>query len=149
MTINTIMKQYKFSINGKNYDVTVKAVEGGRADVEVNGTAYTVDIGATGGSPEGARPVEAAQVSAQAPATAQASPAPAAGGEKVTSPLPGVIVEVSVKEGQSVKAGDKVAVLEAMKMENEISATRDGVIAAVHVSKGDSLLEGAPIVTIA
>ncbi|MBP3203254.1 MAG: biotin/lipoyl-binding protein, partial [Bacteroidales bacterium] len=83
-------------------------------------------------------------------APAAAAPAPAAGaGEKVNSPLPGVIVEVSVKEGQAVKAGQKVAVLEAMKMENEISAPKDGTITAIHVNKGDSILEGAPVVTIA
>ena len=69
--------------------------------------------------------------------------------KKVNSPLPGVIVEVSVKEGQAVKAGQKVAVLEAMKMENEIPAPKDGTITAIHVNKGDSILEGAPIVTIA
>ncbi|MBO7069957.1 MAG: acetyl-CoA carboxylase biotin carboxyl carrier protein subunit, partial [Bacteroidales bacterium] len=69
--------------------------------------------------------------------------------EKVVSPLPGVIIEVSVKEGQAVKAGQKVAVLEAMKMENEISAPKDGTITAIHVHKGDSILEGAPIVSLA
>ena len=75
----------------------------------------------------------------------------AAGGPatKVTSPLPGVIIEVSVKEGQAVKSGQKVAVIEAMKMENEISATKDGTVTAIHVSKGDSVLEGADIVSIA
>ena len=60
-----------------------------------------------------------------------------------------MIVEVSVKEGQTVKAGQKVVVLEAMKMENEIPAPKDGTITAIHVNKGDSILEGAPVVTIA
>ena len=67
----------------------------------------------------------------------------------VTSPLPGVIIEVSVKEGQTVKAGQKVAVLEAMKMENEIQAPADGTVTAILVNKGDSVLEGAEIVKIA
>lgn len=74
---------------------------------------------------------------------------PAGAGRQITSPLPGVIIEVSVKEGQTVKAGQKVAIIEAMKMENEISASNDGTVTAVHVAKGDSVLEGAPIVTIA
>ena len=74
---------------------------------------------------------------------------PAGPGTKVESPLPGVIIEVSVKEGQAVKMGQKVAGLEAMKMENEIAATADGTVTAIHVAKGDSVLEGAPIVTIA
>ena len=60
-----------------------------------------------------------------------------------------MIVEVCVKEGQAVKAGQKVAVLEAMKMENEIPAPKDGTITAIHVSKGDSILEGAPVVSLA
>ncbi|MBR4133927.1 MAG: biotin/lipoyl-binding protein, partial [Bacteroidales bacterium] len=64
-------------------------------------------------------------------------------------PHPGVIIEVSVKEGQAVKAGQKVAVLEAMKMENDIQAEKDGTVTAIHVRKGDSVLEGAKIVTIA
>ena len=60
-----------------------------------------------------------------------------------------MIIEVSVKVGDAVKAGQKVAVIEAMKMENEISATKDGTISAIHVSKGDSVLEGADVVSIA
>ena len=75
--------------------------------------------------------------------------APAGAGKPVTSPLPGVIIEVSVKEGQTVKAGQKVAVLEAMKMENEIQAPADGTVTAILVNKGDSVLEGAEIVKIA
>ena len=98
-------------------------------------------------------PAAAPAATTPAPAATAAAPAapkaPAGAGEKVNSPLPGVIVEVSVKEGQAVKSGQKVAVLEAMKMENEISAPKDGTITAIHVNKGDSILEGAPIVTIA
>ena len=81
---------------------------------------------------------------------APAAPAPAAAGpgKPVTSPLPGVIVEISVKVGDSVKAGQQVAVLEAMKMENAIEADHAGTVTAIHVNKGDSVLEGVPIVTI-
>ena len=66
----------------------------------------------------------------------------------MTSPLPGVIIAVKVNIGDSVKAGQEVAVLEAMKMENSIEATHDGTVTAIHVSKGDSVLEGAAVVTI-
>ena len=69
-------------------------------------------------------------------------------GTAVVSPLPGVIIEVSVKEGQAVKKGQKVAVIEAMKMENEIPALADGTVTSIKVSKGDSILEGDTIVTI-
>ena len=142
------MKTYKFKINGKDYAVTIGEAEGKMLSVNVNGADYQVELeNAPGAAP--AAPVQAAAPAAAAP-SAPAPAAPAAGaGEKVNSPLPGVIVEVSVKEGQAVKAGQKVAVLEAMKMENEIPAPKDGTITAIHVNKGDSILEGAPVVTIA
>ena len=66
----------------------------------------------------------------------------------MVSPLPGVVISVDVKVGDAVKRGQKVAVIEAMKMENEILAENDGTVTAVHVSKGDSVLEDAKIVTI-
>ena len=142
------MKAYKFKINGKDYAVTIGEAEGKMLSVNVNGADYQVELeNAPAAAP--AAPVQAAAPAAAAPA-APAPAAPVAGaGEKVNSPLPGVIVEVSVKEGQAVKAGQKVAVLEAMKMENEIPAPKDGTITAIHVNKGDSILEGAPVVTIA
>ncbi len=146
------MKTYKFKINGKDYDVTIGEAEGKMLQVNVNGADYQVELeNAPASAPAApAAPAVAAPAAATpAPAAPAAPKAPAGAGEKVNSPLPGVIVEVSVKEGQAVKSGQKVAVLEAMKMENEISAPKDGTITAIHVNKGDSILEGAPIVTIA
>ena len=147
------MKSYKFRINGNEYNVDINSVEGNIADVTVNGASYQVAM------ENAPAPV---QKPAQAPAAAVASTgsattttpapkaaAPAGAGKPVTSPLPGVIIEVSVKEGQTVKAGQKVAVLEAMKMENEIQAPADGTVTAILVNKGDSVLEGAEIVKIA
>ena len=137
------MKEYKFKIGGKEYNVTVSPKEGKLFDVTVNGATYEV---------EAENAPAAAPVVQSAPAAVQAAPATAAAsgaGEKVVSPLPGVIIEVSVKEGQAVKAGQKVAVLEAMKMENEIPAPKDGTVTGIHVHKGDSLQEGDPVVTIA
>ena len=146
------MKTYKFKINGKDYDVTIGEAEGKMLQVNVNGADYQVELeNAPVAAP--AAPVTAAPAAATPAPAATAAPAapkaPTGAGEKVNSPLPGVMVEVSVKEGQAVKTGQKVAVLEAMKMENEISASKDGTITAIHVNKGDSILEGAPIVTIA
>ncbi len=141
------MKEYKFKINGKEYAVAIGQAEGKNLTVNVNGSDYQVELeNAPVAAP--AAPVAAAPAAAAAPAPAAAA-APAGAGEKVNSPLPGVIVEVCVKEGQAVKAGQKLAVLEAMKMENEIPAPKDGTVTAIHVSKGDSILEGAPVVTIA
>lgn len=144
------MKTYKFKINGNEYNVAINSVEGKNASVTVNGTAYQVELEEA----PAAAPVQApvvAPVAAAAPAAAPApAPAPAAAGagKAVTSPLPGVIIAVKVNVGDTVKAGQEVAVLEAMKMENSIEATHDGTVTAINVAKGDSVLEGAPIVTI-
>lgn len=147
------MKEYKFKINGNDYNVAINSTNGNLADVTVNGVSYQVEMeNAMPAAPAQAAP--APKAATQAPVQAAApAPAPAAKpageGKPVTSPLPGVIIEVSVKEGDTVAAGQKVAVLEAMKMENEIQADRAGVVTKINVSKGDSILEGAAIVTIA
>ena len=143
------MKQYNFNINGNAYSVTINSVEGNVADVTVV-ASYKVQLG--GGQTISVQPsaAPAAAPAPQAAPAATAAPAPAASGagKPVTSPLPGVIVEISVKVGDTVKAGQQVAVLEAMKMENAIEADHAGTVTAIHVNKGDSVLEGVPIVTI-
>lgn len=151
------MKQYNFKINGNEYNVTINSVEGNVADVTVVAN-YKVELG-NGTAPISVQPaqtaapaVQSAPAAAPAPTpapTPAAAPAASGAGKPVTSPLPGVIVEISVKVGDSVKAGQQVAVLEAMKMENAIEADHAGTVTAVHVNKGDSVLEGVPIVTIA
>ena len=147
------MKEYRFKINGKEYSVEVNSVEGANASVSVNGVEYNVEI--ENGAPVAAQPVAPAQAAAPAqtaaPAAAEApaaAPKASGAGKDIVSPLPGVIISIDVKEGQAVKRGQKVAVIEAMKMENEILAECDGTVTAIHVSKGDSVLEDAKIVTI-
>ena len=140
------MKTYRFKINGNGYEVAINSVEGQTASVTVNGTPYTVELEEAPAAPVQAVPVQAAPVQA-APAPS-AAPAASGAGKAVTSPLPGVIIAVKVNVGDKVKAGQEVAVLEAMKMENSIEATQDGTVTAINVAKGDSVLEGAPIVTI-
>lgn len=147
------MKEYKFKINGNDYNVAINSTNGNLADVTVNGVSYQVEMenAMLSAAPVQAAPVAAPVAAPQAAPVQTAAPAakPAGEGKPVTSPLPGVIIEVSVKEGDTVAAGQKVAVLEAMKMENEIQADRAGVVTKINVSKGDSVLEGAAIVTIA
>ena len=121
------------------------------AEVEVNGTPFKVEFEKPikkAAAPV-SKPMAPKATPAGAPEVKVSKPAAAAGaGNAVTSPLPGVILEVSVKVGDTVKRGDKVMVLEAMKMENVIEATADGTITAIKVDKGDSVLEGAPLVII-
>lgn len=146
------MKTYNFKINGNGYNVVINSVEGRNASVTVNGKEYQVELEEAASAPVQAAPAAPAPAQSPAPAQAAAPAAPAAAagsGKAVTSPLPGVIIAVKVNVGDKVKAGQEVAVLEAMKMENSIEATHDGTVTAINVAKGDSVLEGAPIVTIA
>lgn len=144
------MKEYKYIINGNTYKVAVGDIDNNVAKVEVNGTPYKVEL------PQTAAPVKVVNAprAAAAPRTSSgekviSKPAPAAtGGYAVKAPLPGVVLSISVKVGDTVKASDTVAMLEAMKMENAIHAGRDGKVKAVNVSAGDSVLEGAPIITL-
>ena len=136
---------YKITIDGKQYSVKVKGITGDIADVEVNGKAYSVAIeqAQKAGLP---RPQAKAAPVAASPQTPQ--PQAAVSGKAVTAPLPGVIIHLLAAPGQTVKRGDKIAVLEAMKMENNLLAPVDGTIASIAVRQGDSVLEGALIATI-
>ena len=144
------MKTYKFRINGKDYNVDINGIEGKNASVTVNGVAYNVELDEPVAAAPRQAPIAAPAVAAApAPAAAPASaPAPAGAGVTVKSPLPGVIISIDVKEGESVKKGQKLAVLEAMKMENEIQSDADGTVSAILVKQGDSVLEGAAILKI-
>ena len=147
------MKQYSFKINGKEYNVAIGEAEGKTLNVNVNGADYQVELNQeiAGQAGNDAMPGSASSVmpgSDRASQTAAPAAAPAGAGSAIKSPLPGIIISVDVKEGQAVKRGQKVAVIEAMKMENDILAESDGTVTAIHVAKGDSVLEGAEIVSI-
>lgn len=147
------MKEYKIKINGNDYNVAIDEVVENTAKVEVNGTPFNVEFERPIAKPKAVSavkrpaPAASAPVSA-APAAKPAASAGAAGGEVLNSPLPGVILSINVKEGDAVKKGDTVIVLEAMKMENAIDAPCDGTIKSLKVQKGDSVLEGAPLLVI-
>ena len=144
------MKKYELKIGGKDYKVEIKDFTGKSAKVEVNGKPYAVDIAYTGG--EAPRPVVAP---APRPAAAvapiqQAAPAPAAGaGNSVNAPMPGLILKVLVKTGDKVAVGQKVAVMEAMKMENDINTTIAGTVAEIRVAEGANVKEHDPLIVIA
>ena len=150
------MKQYKYKINGAQYDVTIDSIAGNIAKVEVNGIPFEVEM--QGSSlVEEALPTQAVAEdaapapAAAAPAAAAPAPALAAGpgaGAPVKAPLPGVVTKVLVSAGQAVKKGDTVLVLEAMKMENNITAETDGTVTGICVAAGDSVMEGTTLLTI-
>ncbi len=145
------MKEYKLKINGNDFNVTVNEVDDNIAEVEVNGTPFKVEFDKPITKKPAivvSKPASPAATPAGAPAVKVSKPAAGGAGSTVVSPLPGVILEVNVKEGDAVKKGQKVMVLEAMKMENVIEATADGTVTAIKVGKGDSVLEGAPLVII-
>lgn len=126
------MKRYSITVNGNAYDVIVEEVSAAGASIPTP-VAPVTPIAPVAATPAPA----AAPVAAPAPAAApSAAPAGNAGGTKVTSPMPGTILDIKVSVGQSVKKGDVICVLEAMKMENDIPAPADGVVASINVQKG-------------
>ena len=143
------MKEYKYRINGNEYAVSINEVSDTTAKVTVNGAEYNV---------EWKKPVEEKPVVKVQPVAAKptAAPAPAAkpaaaapvGGYSIKTPLPGVIIDVKVNVGDAVAKGQTVVVLEAMKMENNINADRDGKVAAIQVAKGDTVADGAVLVVL-
>ena len=142
------MKEYKYKINGNEYAVCVNEVNDTTANVTVNGEEFKVEWE----KPEEVKPVVKVQPVAAKPAAAPAAPAaaPAAAikGNAIKTPLPGVIIDVTVNVGDMVKKGDTVVVLEAMKMENNINADRDGKVIAIEVAKGDTVADGAVLVVL-
>lgn len=139
------MKEYKLKINGNDYAVTITDIEDTIAEVEVNGIPFKVEIERT------VKKQSASLPKMNKPAQVEANVTrPVVSGSEivVTSPLPGVILEVVVKEGEAVKKGQKLMVLEAMKMENVIESTADGKVISIKANKGDSVLEGAPLIII-
>lgn len=146
------MKEYKIKINGNDYAVTVHSVEDSKAEVEVNGTSYQVEVEGMKAPKVTKTPkiVPAAKVpthEAKAQTSSPAATASAVGGN-IKSPLPGTILDVMVREGDSVKIGQHLIMLEAMKMENNIDADRDGKVISLKVRKGDAVLEGDVLITI-
>lgn len=128
------MKQYNITVNGKTYEVAVE---------EVGGAPSAPVFSAPAAAPRAAAPAPAAAAPKAAPA-----PAPAGGGEVIAAPMPGTILDIKVTEGQAVKAGDILLILEAMKMENEIVAPTDGTVKGIHTSKGTSVSSGDALITL-
>jgi biotin carboxyl carrier protein len=140
------MKQFKYTINGNPYNVTVNKIEDTTAEVEVNGIPYKVlmDKPAKKQVITVKRPVQAVTSTTQV----VGRPTSKVSAGAVTSPLPGVIISIDCKVGDTIAKGQKLLILEAMKMENTIPSDKDGVVSDIKVNKGDSVLEGAELVII-
>ncbi len=133
------MKKYNITVNGNTYEVLVEEVG------SASSYAAPVAIPAPTAAPAPA-PVSAA--SAPAPKASVTANTGAQGSTKVTSPMPGTILDIKVSAGQSVKKGDVICVLEAMKMENDIPAPADGVVASINVQKGASVAANDLLATL-
>lgn len=144
------MKNFKFNINGNQYEVEIHYVEGNIAEVEVNGSIYKVEIDKeiqVNKTPKLVRPVSIP--STDTPKVEEHKVISTSTEVKnILAPLPGVILEILVNKGDKVSLGQKVAVLEAMKMENNIESDVEGTVIEIKVNKGDSIIQGDVILVI-
>ncbi len=144
------MPEYRVEVGGRTYTVDVGRISDDSVTVTLDGRTYEVSIESpvrvSSKTPVVHRTREIHSAASAPDRTAR--PGSVAGGGEVMAPLPGVILKVLVSKGDEVAAGQPVAVMEAMKMENEVEAPRGGTVTAVHVKEGESVLENAPIVTI-
>ncbi len=139
------MKNYKFTIRGKQYEVDIKSIENNLADIEVNGTSYKVEIHKeikTTKTPTLVRSdIKIAKKQEAAKPTMSKL-------FQVKAPLPGNILEIKVKEGDNIKKGDILLTMEAMKMENNILSEKEGVVMNIKVNTGQSILQNDVLIEI-
>lgn len=152
------MNKYQYKVKGVDYEVEIAEVEGNIAKVNVNGIPFEVEmqkpINAAKHPTMAAAKVQAPIVAAAAPvasvpAAAAAPAAPAGAGNAVKAPLPGTVTDIKVQVGQQVNVGDTVLVLEAMKMQNNIESEYAGQVTSITVKQGETVMEGAVLLTIA
>ena len=148
------MNKYQYKVQGVDYDVEIEEVEGNVAKVNVNGIRFDVElkqpINPTSSLKkvrvEAPKPVARPAIPTAAPVAAPAAPAGA--GSPIKAPLPGTIIEVKVNVGDTVKQGDCVLILEAMKMQNNIESEYEGTVTSITVKQGETVMEGAVLLTI-
>ena len=157
------MKTYQYKVKGVDYEVEIAEVEGKIAKVNVNGIPFEIEmqkpinaakhpaLAATKKAAAVAPVAAATPAPAAAPAAPVAAPAaaPAGAGNGVKAPLPGTITEIKVQVGQQVNVGDTILVLEAMKMQNNIESEYAGQVTSILVKQGETVMEGAVLLTIA
>ncbi len=139
------MKKFKFTIQGNEYEVEVLKFEDSTARVEVNGTRYEVEVHQQIVQPK--TPVLVRQ-EVPAPRRSETKIKKTIGATQIKAPLPGNIMQIFVRTGDDVKKGEKLLIYEAMKMENNILAEKDGTVTAIKVQPGDSVLEGDVLIEL-
>ncbi|HAZ02818.1 MAG: acetyl-CoA carboxylase biotin carboxyl carrier protein subunit [Bacteroidetes bacterium GWF2_42_66] len=145
------MKKFKFTINGNQYETEILTIEDNIAEIEINGTLYKVEVDKEikpVKTPKLVRPVAVPSTDSHPSVAKTSSPSGPKGTGSIKSPLPGVILEVFVREGDEVKMGQKLLLLEAMKMENNIEADKVGKVVSILKNKGDSVMEGDVLIII-
>ena len=139
------MKNYKFSINGNEYNVDLKSIEDSTAILEVNGTRYSVEIHRKIKQTKTPKLIRAPDLH---PAKPEIDKQQKGSSTPVLAPLPGVILFIFIKPGDIIIKGQKILVMEAMKMENQILAEKEGVVESVRVTTGQSVLQGDVLIEI-
>lgn len=141
------MKEYKYTINGNKYEVVISDITENIATLTVNGEQYTIEMEKKA-EPEKKKPVVRAATVAASDDAPAANKAAVNKANAIKAPLPGVITDILVAEGDEVKVGDTVVVLEAMKMANNLTAEKAGKITAILVKPGQSVMEDEALVVI-
>lgn len=140
------MKKFDFSINGNKYHVHIKDIDDNIASVEVNGTPYSVEIQQE--MQKVKTPKLVRQEVKPKPGEGHIIKKPSAGGHQILAPLPGSIFKMMVKEGDTVKKGDTLLIMEAMKMENNVMTDKDGTVKEIKVKEGDSVLQSDVLIVL-
>ncbi len=145
------MKKYTFTIHGNKYEVSILNVEENLIDLEVNGSAYKVEVDKSIQTAKTPRLVRSRSVpSTDSGPSVGSGSKPYSGGQggTIKSPLPGAILSIHVKPGDKITVGQKLMVVEAMKMENNIDSDKDGTVLSVAVTAGQSVMEGDVLLEI-
>ncbi len=142
------MKNYKFTIRGNQYDVEISSIEDNIAEIEVNGTHYSVEIHREMKKTTKTPKLVRSKVPEPSPEERKVKQHSGGGTTAIKAPLPGSIFKLLVKEGDAVKEGDKLLVMEAMKMENDVLAEKSGTITSIKVAVGDSVLQNDVLLEI-
>ena len=145
------MKKFKFTINGNQYDAEIANIDDNNAEVIINGEKYNVEVHINmqaAKTPKLVRSVSVPSTDIHPAVAKTRSPSAPKGGGNIQSPLPGVILDIMVNVGDIVKTGQRLLVLEAMKMENNIESDKAGRIISIQKQKGDSVIEGDILIVI-